>query len=89
MLDWCTTIPQYISVRGLSVFGPYQWVDSGFEASWHVAFFEADPYVGVAVECDHSDVCVVQLSSERYCVLLDAIALGDIMHYLLKPLMMN
>ena len=89
MLDWGTSIPQYISVRGLSLFGPYQWVDNGFEASWHVAFLVADPYVGVTVECVHSNVCVVQLSSARHCVLLDAIALGDIMHALLQPLMMH
>ena len=68
---------------------PYQWVGNGFEARWHVAFFAADPCVGVTVECDHSNVSVVQLSSARHCVLLDAIALGDIMHVLLQSLMMH
>ena len=75
-----------------SQWGPYKWITDRALAVFYMEILWADvwerPMVGVDVECDFNQVCVVQLATGRLGLVLDALALqADVMRAILQPLL--
>ena len=79
------------SSKGRTELGPYDWVANRVEASKHVEDLRREliewPYLGIEVRCCFDEVCLVQLASATRAVVLDALALKDVMRELLQPLL--
>ena len=71
-LDADTRVTQHIGDGRATCWGPYEWVTDPLQADSHTQCLREDlsqdssgPMMGVHVECDFDQVCVVQLSSDR------------------------
>ena len=74
--------------------GPYHWVTDLGDAFWYMEQLWFDlmgscyrPILGIDVKCYYGEVCIVQLSSWRRGVLLDALELKHYVGDLLQPLL--
>ena len=90
-LDEGAGAAQHIGVARASFWGPYHWVTDLDDADYHMKALWMDllesPIVGIEVKCHQDQVCVVQLASGRRGLVLDALALKDMMRGLLQPLL--
>ena len=87
-------VAQYIGLERTTFWGPYHWVTDLGEACWYMEQFWFDlmgsrdrPILGIDVKCYYGEVCMVQLSSWRRGLLLDALELQHYVGDLLQPLL--
>ena len=87
-------VAQYIGLERTTFLGPYHWVTDLVEACWYMEQLWFDlmgsrdrPILGIDVKCYYGEVCMVQLSSWRRGLLLDALELQHYMGDLLQPLL--
>ena len=87
-------VAQYIGLERTTFWGPYHWVTDLGEACWYMEQFWFDlmgsrdrPILGIDVKCYYGEVCMVQLSSWRRGLLLDALELQHYVGELLQPLL--
>ena len=89
-------VAQYIGLERTTFLGPYHWVTDLVEACWYMEQLWFDlmgsrdrPILGIDVKCYYGEVCMVQLSSWRRGLLLDALELQHYVGDLLQPLLSN
>ena len=87
-------VAQYIGLERTTFWGPYHWVTDLVEACWYMEQLWFDlmgsrdrPILGIDVKCYYGEVCMVQLSSWRRGLLLDALELQHYVGDLLQPLL--
>ena len=87
-------VAQYIGLERATFWGPYHWVTDLEEACYYMEQLCFDlmgsrdrPILGIDVKCYYGEVCMVQLSSWRRGLLLDALELQHYVGDLLQPLL--
>ena len=87
-------VAQYIGLERATFWGPYHWVTDLGEACYYMEQLWFDlmgsrdrPILGIDVKCYYGEVCMVQLSSWRRGLLLDALELQHYVGELLQPLL--
>ena len=87
-------VGQYIRLERTTFLGPYHWVTDLVEACWYMEQLWFDlmgsrdrPILGIDVKYYYGEVCMVQLSSWRRGLLLDALELQHYVGDLLQPLL--
>ena len=87
-------VAQYIGLERTTFLGPYHWVTDLVEACWYMEQLWFDlmgsrdrPILGIDVKCYYGEICMVQLSSWRRGLLLDALELQHYLGDLLQPLL--
>ena len=87
-------VAQHIGLERTTFWGPYHWVTDLGEACYYTEQLWFDlmgsrdrPILGIDVKCYYGEVCMVQLSSWRRGLLLDALELQHYVGELLQPLL--
>ena len=87
-------VAQYIGLESATFWGPYHWVTDLGEACYYMEQLCFDlmgsrdrPILGINVKCYYGEICMVQLSSWRRGLLLDALELQHYVGELLQPLL--